>query len=121
MIENDESGKLTGYTPGSVIKLVRNLNWDESTDYKPAYVDSITIKEGNDAQVASRQILEGENMISGDFQLPGQILARASSDNKDQLVPHPPTGRFRYIRAQQQGRAVRRPQRPQGAVRSVRP
>jgi peptide/nickel transport system substrate-binding protein len=97
MIENDESGKLTGYTPGSIIKLIRNPNWDESTDYKPAYVDSITIKEGNDAQVASRQILEGDNMISGDFQLPGQILARASSQNKDQLVLTPPTGRFRYI------------------------
>ena len=98
MIENDASGKLTGYTPGSVIKLVRNPNWDESTDYKPAYADSITIKEGNDAQVASRQILEGESMISGDFQLPGQILARTSQgDEKDQLVLTPPTGRFRYI------------------------
>jgi peptide/nickel transport system substrate-binding protein len=97
MIENDDSGKLTGYTPGTVIKLVRNPNWDESTDYRPAYADSITIKEGNDAQVASRQILEGENMVSGDFQLPGQILARASSQNKDQLVLTPPTGRFRYI------------------------
>ena len=97
MIQNDASGKLTGYTPGSVIKLVRNPSWDESTDYKPAYADSITIKEGNDAQVASRQILEGENMISGDFQLPGQILSRASSQNKDQLVLTPPTGRFRYI------------------------
>ena len=97
MIEHDDNGKLTGYTPGSVIKLVRNPNWDESTDYKPAYADSITIKEGNDAQVASRQILEGDSMISGDFQLPGQILARASSQNKDQLTLTPPTGRFRYI------------------------
>ena len=98
MIENDASGKLTGYTPGSVIKLVRNPNWDESTDYKPAYVDSITIKEGNDAQVASRQILEGSTMLSGDFQLPGQILASVSTgDQKDQLVLTPPTGRFRYI------------------------
>jgi peptide/nickel transport system substrate-binding protein len=98
MIENDSSGKLTGYTPGSVIKLVRNPNWDESTDYKPAYADSVTIKEGNDAQVASRQILEGESMVSGDFQLPGQILARTSEgDEKEQLVLTPPTGRFRYI------------------------
>jgi peptide/nickel transport system substrate-binding protein len=98
MIENDESGKLTGYTPGSVIKLIRNPNWDESTDYKPAYADSITIKEGNDAQVASREILEGNGMVSGDFQLPGQILAQASrGDQKEQLVLTPPTGRFRYI------------------------
>jgi peptide/nickel transport system substrate-binding protein len=98
MIENDSSGKLTGWTPGSVIKLVRNPNWDASTDYKPAYADSITIKEGNDADVASRQILEGDSMISGDFQLPGPVLAKVSQgDQKDQLVLTPPTGRFRYI------------------------
>jgi peptide/nickel transport system substrate-binding protein len=98
MIENDSSGKLTGYTPGSIIKLVRNPNWDASTDFKPAYADSITIKEGNDAQVASRQILDGQSMVSGDFQLPGQILSSVSQgDQKDQLVLTPPTGRFRYI------------------------
>jgi peptide/nickel transport system substrate-binding protein len=98
MIQNDSSGKLTGYTPGNVIKLVRNPNWDASTDYKPAYLDSITIKEGSDPQVASRQILEGSKMVSGDFQLPGQILASTSrGDQKDQLVLTPPTGRFRYI------------------------
>ena len=98
MIENDDSGKLTGYTPGSEIKLVRNPNWDGSTDYKPAYLDSITIKEGNDPDVASRQILEGESMLSGDFQLPATILSSVSKgDQKDQMVLTPPTGRFRYI------------------------
>jgi peptide/nickel transport system substrate-binding protein len=98
MIENDASGKLTGYTPGNVIKLVRNPNWDASTDYKPAYLDSITIKEGSDPQVASRQVLEGSKMLTGDFQLPAQILASTSQgDQKDQLVLTPPTGRFRYI------------------------
>jgi peptide/nickel transport system substrate-binding protein len=98
MIKNDANGKLTGYTPGSRIELVRNPNWDASTDYKPAYLDSITIKEGNDAQVASRQILEGNAMVSGDFQLPGQILSQVSQgDQKDQMVLTPPTGRFRYI------------------------
>jgi peptide/nickel transport system substrate-binding protein len=97
MIQNDSSGKLTGYTPGSVIKLVRNPNWDASTDYKPAYVDSITIKQGTDPQVGSRQVLEGSKVVTGDFQLPAQILASASRNNKDQLVLTPPTGRFRYI------------------------
>jgi peptide/nickel transport system substrate-binding protein len=98
MVENDESGKLTGYTPGNVIKLVRNPNWDASTDYKPAYLDSITIKEGNDPQVASRQVLEGSKVLTGDFQLPAQILSQTSQgDQKDQLVLTPPTGRFRYI------------------------
>jgi peptide/nickel transport system substrate-binding protein len=98
MIENDESGKLTGYTPGSEIKLVRNPNWDSSTDYKPAYLDSITITEGSDPEVASRQILEGNAQVSGDFQLPASVLSRVSrGDQKDQLVLSPPTGRFRYI------------------------
>ena len=98
MIENDESGKLTGYTPGSEIKLVRNPNWDSSTDYKPANVDSITITEGSDPDVASRQILEGNALVSGDFQLPASTLARVSrGDQKEQLVISPPTGRFRYI------------------------
>jgi peptide/nickel transport system substrate-binding protein len=98
MIKNDANGKLTGYVPGSKIELVRNPNWEESTDYKPAYVDSILIEEGNDAQVASRQILEGNGMVTGDFQLPGQILAQVSrGDQKDQMITTPPTGRFRYI------------------------
>ncbi len=98
MIENDASGKLTGYKPSNEIKLVRNPNWDASTDYKPAYADSIDIKEGNDAQVASRQILEGDSMVSGDFQLPSSILSSVSKgDQKDQMVLTPPTGRFRYI------------------------
>ena len=98
MIENDESGKLTGYSAGTEIKLVRNPNWDASTDYKPAYLDSITIKEGNDADVASRQILEGNASVSGDFQLPASILSSVSrGDQKDQLELTPPTGRFRYI------------------------
>ena len=98
MIENDESGELTGYTPGTEIRLVRNPNWDASTDYKPAYLDSITIKQGNDPDVASRQILEGEAMVSGDFQLPATILSSVSrGDQKDQLVLTPPTGRYRYV------------------------
>src|SRR3954465_12354614 len=41
MIENNASGKATGYEAGRSIKLVRNPNWDKSTDYKPAYVDEI--------------------------------------------------------------------------------
>ena len=98
MIENDEQGRLTGYTPGSEIRLVRNPNWDASTDYKPAYLDSITIEQGNDPDVASRQILDGNGMVSGDFQLPAPILASVSrGDQKDQLVQTPPTGRYRYI------------------------
>jgi len=84
---------------GQEIQLVRNPNWDASSDYKPAYVDSITITEGVDPDVASRQILTTPNMISGDFQLPAQTLAQVSKNasQKSQMVITPPTGRFRYI------------------------
>jgi peptide/nickel transport system substrate-binding protein len=97
MIENDASGKLTGYKPGSEIKLVRNPNWDAKSDYKPAYLDSITIKEGADPDVAARQIVDGSHMVSGDFQLTASTLQRVSRQNKDLLVITPPTGRYRYI------------------------
>jgi peptide/nickel transport system substrate-binding protein len=98
MVENDESGKITGYTPGQEIKLVRNPNWDASTDYKPAYLDSITVKEGVEPEVGGQQILSGSRLVSGDFQLPATILQQASQgDQKDLLVLTPPTGRYRYI------------------------
>jgi peptide/nickel transport system substrate-binding protein len=99
MIQNDASGKSIGYKAGQEIKLVRNPNWDAKTDYKPAYLDSITITEGVDPQVGSRQILSGQAQVSGDFQLPAEILASASQNaaQKAQLVLTPPTGRYRYI------------------------
>jgi peptide/nickel transport system substrate-binding protein len=97
MVANDSSGKLTGYKPGSEIRLVRNPNWDKSTDYKPANLDSITIKEGVDPDVAARQIVSGSHLVSGDFQLTPSTLARTSKQNKDLLLITPPTGRYRYI------------------------
>jgi peptide/nickel transport system substrate-binding protein len=97
MVENDSSGKLTGYKPGAEIKLVRNPNWDAKTDYKPAYLDTITIKEGEDPDVAARQIVSGSHLVSGDFQLTASTLQRVSRSNKDLLVISPPTGRYRWI------------------------
>jgi peptide/nickel transport system substrate-binding protein len=99
MVQNDAQGNLTGWKPNQFIKLVRNPNWDAKTDYKPAYLDSITIQEGVDPQVASRQILSGQGMASGDFQIPAETLAQTSRNaaQKAQLVLTPPTGRYRYI------------------------
>src|SRR4051794_22328156 len=99
MVQNDAQGNLTGWKPNEFIKLVRNPNWDAKTDYKPAYLDTITIQEGVDPQVASRQILSGQSTASGDFQIPAETLAQASRNpaQKAQLVLTPPTGRYRYI------------------------
>ena len=41
MIQNDARAALIGYKPGKSIYLVRNPNWNTTTDYRPAYVDEI--------------------------------------------------------------------------------
>ena len=65
MVENDAQGKLVGYKPGKSIQLVRNPNWDESTDYRPAYLDEILMRtNATDANVSGRQVLQGQNMIA---------------------------------------------------------
>jgi peptide/nickel transport system substrate-binding protein len=98
MIENDESGKAIGYQAGRRIHLVRNPNWEASTDYKPAYLDEIDMPQGNDdTTVASQRILDGENMLSGDFSPPPSILSRVvRGDQRDQLVLVP-AGGGRYV------------------------
>ena len=37
----------SGASRASSIELVRNPNWDAKTDYRPAFLDSITVQEGN--------------------------------------------------------------------------
>lgn len=77
MIQNNASGKLTGYTPAKKIILVRNPNWDASTDsFRKAYPDKIVVNEGNDITVASRQVLTGQSMVSGDFAAPPPEVAK---------------------------------------------
>ena len=96
MIQNDRSGKLTGYEPGKRILLVRNPNWDEGTDYRDANLDRIEIDEGNDPPVASRQILNGSNAVSGDFLPPAAVLKTASASRSEQIASTP-SGGNRYV------------------------
>jgi peptide/nickel transport system substrate-binding protein len=86
MIENNATGKAVGYVPGKRIHLVRNPNWDKSTDFKPAYVDEIDNLEGNDdTTVSSRRILTGKNMLNGDWSPPPEIVKQATQQYKDQI------------------------------------
>jgi peptide/nickel transport system substrate-binding protein len=98
MVKNDASGKLIGRTPGKEIDLVRNPSWVASTDYRPAYLNSITIKEGNnDLTVASRRTLDGTNLLCCDAgQIPPSVLKSALSQNKSQ-VAFIPSGGTRWI------------------------
>jgi peptide/nickel transport system substrate-binding protein len=97
MIESDASGKAIGYEAGRGIRLVRNPNWDATTDYKPAYVDEIDMPQGNDdTTVASRRVLEGEGMLTGDWSPPPHILKEVVESRKDQLALIP-AGSARYV------------------------
>ena len=71
MIRNDAAGNLSGYRPGRGIELIRNPNWVAATDFRPARLDAITIREGNTNIIrASRRILRGRRLLSGDFTAP---------------------------------------------------
>ncbi len=103
MVQNNASGKATGYQPGKQITFVRNPNWDAKTDYRPAYLDKIVLQEGNtDAVSSSRRILNGQSLVNGqaDFNIPPEILkqmSQAKGDKRKQLVVGGYTGRVRYI------------------------
>jgi peptide/nickel transport system substrate-binding protein len=97
MYKNDSAGKLVGRTPGKSIELVRNPNWDAKTDYRPAYLDSITFEEGNDDAVSSaRRILKGQSLIQGDGTTPAPVIKQAVTHNQDQIA-FIPGGGYRFV------------------------
>jgi peptide/nickel transport system substrate-binding protein len=77
---------VSSYKPNREIDLVRNPEWRRSTDFRPAYLDKIVMPEGNDANLAARQVLQGSHMISGDFLVPPTVLAQAVRHHPDQLA-----------------------------------
>jgi peptide/nickel transport system substrate-binding protein len=101
MVENDEqTGELTGYTPGKEISMVRNPNWDgEATgDFRPAYLDSIKIEEGfSDTASASRKILDGSASINGDITPPPTVIQEAAQQAEQGQMVASPSGGNRYI------------------------
>jgi peptide/nickel transport system substrate-binding protein len=55
-----------GYRPGKSLTLVRNPNWNSRTDFRPAYVNRITFKIGDDSSVIGQQVLKGSDAIQFD-------------------------------------------------------
>jgi peptide/nickel transport system substrate-binding protein len=99
MIQGADKGTVpkSGYSPGKLLVLVRNPSWNKASDYRPAYLNKITVKGGNDVTVASRKILSGQSLMSGDYAAPPTaILKSALSSRKDQLIIEPSQGN-RYI------------------------
>jgi peptide/nickel transport system substrate-binding protein len=100
MIKGAESGNVKGgYVPGKKIELVRNPNWGgaKQGDFRPAYLDTITFLGGNDLSVASRKILSGNSMISGDYAAPPTAVLKSALASKRDQVAIIPSGGNRYI------------------------
>ena len=100
MIRGAGSGTVpsSGYQPGKLLVLVRNPSWVRSSDpIRPAHFNEIVFKGGNDITVASRQILSGTSMMSGDFAAPPPaVLKEGLSTYRDQFYIEP-SGGNRYI------------------------
>ncbi len=88
--------RIERYQPTRSVVLVRNPNFDPSAtkDPRPAYLDRIVVQEGNeDANVASRRILDGQSMVSGDFApLPAIVKATTQGAQKRQIQFNPGAG-----------------------------
>ena len=98
MVENNSQGELVGYTPGREIRMVRNPNWDPETDWRPAYLDSVQIREGfDDTASASRRILDGSAQVNGDITPPPTVIQEAASQAEPGQLTATPSGGNRYI------------------------
>lgn len=54
---------VSAYKPGKSISLTRNPNWVAATDYRPAYLNSITIKTDTKPGAAAQQVATGSNLL----------------------------------------------------------
>lgn len=97
MFKANSEGKVLGfgYQPGKSATLVRNPNWNASTDYRPAYLDQINISIGGDSNVIGRQVLEGSKMVQND-NVAQPIVKLAYEKFRSQLEISPGAG-DRYV------------------------
>jgi peptide/nickel transport system substrate-binding protein len=87
MVDRDESGELTGYDPEASVSLVRNPNWNRTSDFRPAFLDEIDVESGyTNPQTASDKILAGRSMVNGDFGPTPLALESAATDYPGQLM-----------------------------------
>jgi peptide/nickel transport system substrate-binding protein len=92
-VESDAQGKQTGYVAGKRISLVRNPDYAAVDDFRPAFLDAIDIRGGNeDTSVATRRILSGKSLAGGEIEPPANQLKRLLKSNKPELSAVPGGG-----------------------------
>ena len=93
MIKNDKEGKVlgVGYFPGKSLTLVRNPNWNASTDFRPACLNEIDVKIGGTATVIAREVLSGTNVVT-EREAATSAVKEAAESHKSQLELDPNAG-----------------------------
>ncbi len=92
-VEGDAQGDVTGFQPGRELNLERNPQYADVGDFRPAFLDRIEFRAGNDdTAVATKRILSGESMASGNSPPPARQLERLLKSNKTELSVVPGGG-----------------------------
>ena len=99
MIKGADKGTVpkSSYLPGKTLVLVRNPSWVKSTDFRPAYFNKITMSGGSDISVASRKILSGSRLMSGDFAAPPTNILKQGVTSRKSQFDIKPSQSIRYV------------------------
>jgi peptide/nickel transport system substrate-binding protein len=84
-----------GYQTGKSLTLVRNPNWNASTDYRPAYLDQVNISIGGDATVIGRQVLQGSHAVQLDT--PAQSTVKLAYQQYPSQITFTPGSGDHYV------------------------
>ena len=120
MVKNDATGKLTGWKPAKSIELVRNPNWDKSTDYRPGLPGQDPHRRGQ-LRLDRREPPDPQRLGPGPGRRrPAGPGAQAGRDAVQEPARARPRGRHALRRDEHQDQAVRQRQRAQGRRRDLR-
>jgi len=104
MFKNDATGNIQGaalgWDPNKHMDLVRNPNYDQSTDsFRKNFPNEITVDEGfGDPEIATQDILNGKFDYNLDFQIPSDKQATININaTQKALLRTPASPCFRYV------------------------
>ncbi|UTI64537.1 ABC transporter substrate-binding protein [Paraconexibacter antarcticus] len=81
---------ISQYSAGKSLTLVRNPQWDGSTDSRPAYLDKMTFAIGADPNVAGQQVFASPGLLQLDT--PAAPAVKKFATQKPQQITFSPLG-----------------------------
>jgi peptide/nickel transport system substrate-binding protein len=84
-----------GYQTGKSLTLMRNPNWNATTDYRPAYLDHINIVIGGDSTVIGQQVLKGSHAVQ--FDTPAQSAVKLAYQQYPSQITFTPGSGDHYV------------------------